>query len=100
MMSRYVDGFLDDGSDSDLTWLDKYKTRFSPPKYGMDHLQRIAPNTIVFTPYNHQSDASGVATRYTLQKASDNIVNPDFPIDLQQNTMVHNFEQEHATGGP
>lgn len=88
MMSRYVDGMLDDGSDSALTWSENHKTRFSPPKDGMDFLQNIAPETLVFNPYNHQSDASGVATRYTLQKASDGIVNPEFPIEIKFTTRA------------
>ena len=88
MMSRYIDGDCDDGTDSALTWSDDHKVRFSPPKEGMDHLQLYSPDTLVFNPYNHQSDASGVATRYTLQSAADTTVNPDFPIEVKFTTRV------------
>ena len=83
MMSRYIDGIQVDGSDSALTWSDAHKTRFSPPVEGIASLEGTAGGTLVFNPYNHQSDASGVATRYTLQRAADNIVNQDFPIAIK-----------------
>ena len=87
MISRYVDGILDDGGDSALTWSENHKTRFSPPSGGIDFLQSIAPDTLVFNPYNHKSDASGVATRYTLRSEGDG-VNPDFPIELKFTTRA------------
>ena len=86
MISRYVDGVMDDGSDSALTWSSEHKTRFSPPKDGIELLKRIAPDTVIFNPFNHQSDASGVATRYTLQREADGVVNPDFPIEIKFTT--------------
>ncbi len=83
MMSRYVDGEDIDGSDSALTWNAGHKVRFSPPREGVDHLWSIAPNTLVFNPFNHQSDASGVATRYTLKSAGDESVNSDYPVEIK-----------------
>jgi hypothetical protein len=88
MISRYVDGMLDDGSDSALTWSSAHKTRFSPPKDGVELFKQIAPDTVIFNPFNQQSDASGVATRYTLQKAADGLVNPDFPIEIKFTTRA------------
>ncbi len=83
MMSRYVDGESIDGADSALTWSLEHKVRFSPPQDGVDTLRVISPNTLVFNPFNHQSDASGVVTRYTLKSADDNSVNPNFPIEIK-----------------
>jgi hypothetical protein len=81
LLSRYIDGICTDGSDSALTWDEKYKTRFSPPETGVDNLRAIAPNTLLFNPYNHQSDASGVATRYTLKDINSGVDN-QFPIEI------------------
>ena len=80
MMSRYVDGDKTCGEDSALTWSMDAKTRFSPPLGGVD---AIPYGTLVFNPFNFQSDASGVATRYTLRSAEDATVNPNFPIQIK-----------------
>lgn len=87
-MSQYVDGELANGFDSALTWSDNHKTRFSPPKEGMEFLQGNYPDTLVFNPYNHQSDASGVATRYTLHSESDDSVNPEYPVEIKFTTRA------------
>lgn len=85
MMSRYVDGEMEDGTDSALTWTPLLKTRFSPPKSGVDS---IPSNTLVFNPFNHQSDASGVATRYTLKSAKDAGINTNFPVKIKFTTRA------------
>ncbi len=83
LLSRYIDGDKRDGSDSALTWDPNKKTRFSPPKDGVEALRKESPDTMIFNPYNHQSDASGVATRYQLKKSSDGVVNPKFPVEIK-----------------
>ena len=83
MMSRYVDGLEVDGSESALTWADDKKTRFSPSQDGVN---QIPDDTLIFNPFNHQSDASGVATRYTLKSVEDTTVNVNYPIQLKFTT--------------
>lgn len=84
MMSRYVDGILDDGFDSALTWSNDHKTRFSVPATGGIG---VPPETLIFNPYNHNSDASGLATRYTLKSDDDN-VNADYPVEVKFTTRA------------
>lgn len=79
MMSRFVDGIYDDGEDSALTW-GSQKTRFSPPSGGFACLPA---DTLVFNPYNLKSDASGLATRYTLKSEYDSTVVADYPIEIR-----------------
>lgn len=76
MLSQFVDGKEADGSDSALTWSTQ-KTRFSPALTGQPD------SSLIFNPHNHQSDASGVATRYTLQSAAAGHVHPDFPVEIK-----------------
>ena len=83
MMSRYLDGESPDGEDSGLTWSINKKTRFSPPSSNAD---LVPSDTLIFNPYNHQSDASGVATRYTLKSKDDQSINVDYPIQLKLTT--------------
>lgn len=85
LLSQYIDGQQLDGTDSALTWKTELKTRFSPPRTGIADLTEF-PNTMIFNPYNHQSDASGVATRYQLKKAADCVVNPDYPVEMKFTT--------------
>lgn len=80
LMSRYVDGIMDDGSDSALTWDDAHKTRFSPPGSGVDMLRVTSPDTLIFNPFNYGSDASGIATRYTMR--DDGEVDRNFPVEV------------------
>ncbi len=85
MMSYFVDGNEDDGSDSALTWSDKHKVRFSPIN---DVVTRRNPDTLIFNPWNKNSDASGLATRYTLSCKEDSSVDVEFPIELKLTSRV------------
>ncbi len=83
MLSRYIDGQSADGSDSALTWNSNTPVRFSPSKDLGVRLAQTNPNTLVFNPFNQQSDASGVATRYTLRDDDDPTVDHDFPVEIR-----------------
>lgn len=85
MMSRYIDGRLDDGFDSALTWSEDHKTRFSIPA---DGVAAVPAETLIFNPFNHNSDASGLATRYTLKSEDDKEINKDFPIEVKFTTRA------------
>lgn len=85
LMSQYIDGNLNDGSDSALTWNDAHFVRFSPPQNGVAN---IPEGTLVFNPFNHGNDASGVATRYVLKSAASGEVNPEYPIEFKLTNRV------------
>ena len=80
LMSRYIDGYRNDGSDSALTWDEDKKTRFSPPE---DGILVIPENTLIFNPFNNNSDASGVATRYILKSSESDDVNKQYPVEIK-----------------
>ena len=81
LLSHYVDGLENDGSDSALTWDKRHPVRFSPP---LDGASVLTPRTLVFNPYHFGSDASGVATRYTTIAPEDEAqVDPEFPVEIK-----------------
>ena len=82
MLSQYVDGINKDGTDSALTWDDAHPVIFRRDK---NDKSSVAAGTVIFNPYNHGSDASGLPTRYTL-KGEDDGVNRDFPIEVKFTT--------------
>lgn len=87
LLSRYLDGDTPDGSNSALTWNPETPVRFSPdPELGSS-MAAIYPNTVIFNPYHYGSDASGVATRYTLV-SGENPPNKDFPIEFRATSRV------------
>lgn len=88
MLSRYIDGFAGDGSDSALTWDPAHPVRFSPSISDGADLAFLYPNTLVFNPFNHQSDASGVAARYVLRDDGDPSVNPLYPVEIKLASRV------------
>lgn len=82
LLSRYLDGNMPDGSDSALTWNPETPVRFSPPEgFGLD-METIYPKTVGFNPFNNKSDASGVATRYTLA-SDDSPPDRNYPIEFR-----------------
>lgn len=83
MLSRYIDGERADGTDSALTWNPGRPVRFSPPSDIGANLELLYPDTLVFNPFNHNSDASGVATRYVLRDEGDSSVNPEYPVEIR-----------------
>ena len=87
LLSRYLDSDMPDGSDSALTWNPEMPVRFSPPEEFGANMETVYPSTIVFNPYNYGSDASGVATRYTLSSEQDP---PDrlYPIEFRLASRV------------
>ena len=87
LLSRYLDGDMPDGSDSALTWNPETPVRFSPPEEFGANMDTVYPTTVVFNPYNYGSDASGVATRYTLASEQDA---PDraYPIEFRLASRV------------
>lgn len=76
LLSRYIDGERADGRDSAMTWDESRPVRFSP-LFGQD----LPSGTLVFNPYHQGSDASGVATRYTLGK--DGEVDAAYPVEMK-----------------
>lgn len=88
LLSRYIDGAADGGGDSALTWDAAHPVRFSPSAAVGSQFPDLYPDSIVFNPYNFQSDASGVATRYVLREDNDASVNPLFPIEIRLATRV------------
>ena len=79
LLSRYLDGEEDDGSDSALTWNpESMKVRFLAAN---DRQQNAAK--VVFNPFNAGCDASGVAARYTLRSGDDKTTDCDFPIEMK-----------------
>ena len=88
LLSRYIDGFAEDGSDSALTWNPAHPVRFSPSVELGASLAAIYPNTLVFNPYHHHSDASGVATRYTVRADDDATVDKNFPVEVRLASRV------------
>ena len=87
MLSAYVDGVKNDGSDSALTWTRERNIRFSTPKEG---IAAVPDSTLIFNPYNHGSDASGLVTRYVLRSDTDvpDKVNPQFPVEIKLTTRA------------
>lgn len=79
MISHFVDGQDPGGADSALTWSASHRTRFSPPEAGQDAMD----GALCFNPWNHKSDASGIATRYTLHAESEQRVDPNFPVEVK-----------------
>lgn len=79
LLSRYLDGKKDDGSDSALTWNPKtMKVRFLATNSAQQDAAQV-----VFNPFNGGRDASGVATRYTLRSDGDESIDRDFPIEMK-----------------
>lgn len=79
LLSRYLDGEKDDGSDSALTWNpETMKVRFLAKNEEQQNAARV-----VFNPYNAGRDASGVATRYTLRSKGEATIDCDFPIEMK-----------------
>ena len=108
LLSQYLDGMMADGSDSALTWDANAPVRFSPDRTLGAETERVYPNTLVFNPFNHGSDASGVATRYTLANDGDPNVDVDHPIEyrlggrqevLHAMTLGYDAECERTGGG-
>lgn len=81
LLSRYIDGEKADGTDSAMTWDETRPVRFSSP-----FQQEVPPETVVFNPYHFGSDASGVATRYTLGR--DGEVDPAYPVEMRLASRV------------
>lgn len=92
LLSRYLDGIMADGSDSALTWNKAVPVRFSPDRTVGLEMASLYPSTIVFNPYNNGSDASGVATRYTLATDSD-AIDKECPVEFR---FVSRMEVLHA----
>lgn len=83
LLSSYIDGDQPDGTDSALTWRKEAPVRFSPT------LNNDVPEgTLIFNPYNYSSDASGVATRYTLSGGDQTDVDPLYPVSMRLATRA------------
>lgn len=83
LLSSYIDGEQADGKDGALTWRQDAPVRFSPT------LNNDVPGgTLIFNPYNHNSDASGVATRYTLSGGDHGDVDPLYPVSMKLATRA------------
>ncbi len=80
LLSSYIDGDdSGDGSTSALSWPGGAKARFTPKNAEVTEKNS---KTIIFNPYNMGSDASGIATRYTVREAHE-IPYPKVPCILQ-----------------